>query len=238
MRAAVPPRSSGSPLLHQGDARRTKDRGCESVDIGKNGTVAGPGKHETCPQARHVEGSHRRAQNYGAIREIDWVIVAIVGLAAPAATGAGSSAPRFSLVGLVLGAIVGARVAPHFLAAGATRATRRSSGSAARSVGVGVFQLVARVLARTIRGGLHLLPPLRLLDSLGGLAVGALWGLALVWVVGAVALQIPGHPKVRREVRQSEVLQRLEPGRAAARRSEGAEAARLDRGRDRSPRTG
>ena len=28
----------------------TKDRGCESVDIGKNGSVAGPGKHETCPK--------------------------------------------------------------------------------------------------------------------------------------------------------------------------------------------
>jgi hypothetical protein len=28
----------------------TKDRGCESVDIGKNGAVAGAGKHETCPK--------------------------------------------------------------------------------------------------------------------------------------------------------------------------------------------
>jgi hypothetical protein len=28
----------------------TKDRGCESVDIGRNGAVAGPGKHETCPK--------------------------------------------------------------------------------------------------------------------------------------------------------------------------------------------
>ena len=28
----------------------TKDRGCESVDIGRNGSVAGPGKHETCPK--------------------------------------------------------------------------------------------------------------------------------------------------------------------------------------------
>ncbi len=26
----------------------TKDRGCESVDIGPNGLPAGPGKHETC----------------------------------------------------------------------------------------------------------------------------------------------------------------------------------------------
>jgi hypothetical protein len=26
----------------------TRDRGCESVDIGRNGLVAGPGRHETC----------------------------------------------------------------------------------------------------------------------------------------------------------------------------------------------
>ena len=37
-----------------------------------------------------------------------------------------------------------------------------------------------------------------------------LWGLVLVWIVGAVALQVPGYPKVRRAVRQSEVLRRLD----------------------------
>ena len=52
--------------------------------------------------------------------------------------------------------------------------------------------------------------PLRLVDSLGGLALGALFGLALVWVAGAVALQVPGHPQVRRAVRHSEVLERLD----------------------------
>jgi hypothetical protein len=29
----------------------TSDRGCESVDIGTDGKVAGPGKHEKCPPA-------------------------------------------------------------------------------------------------------------------------------------------------------------------------------------------
>jgi hypothetical protein len=71
------------------------------------------------------------------------------------------------------------------------------------------FRLLASFLAGTIRGGLRLLPPLHLLDSLGGAVVGAGWGLALAWVIGAVALQIPGHPEVRREVRHSEVLDRL-----------------------------
>ena len=38
---------------------------------------------------------------------------------------------------------------------------------------------------------------------------GALWGLALVWVAGVVALELPRNPTVRREVRDSQVLQRL-----------------------------
>ena len=71
------------------------------------------------------------------------------------------------------------------------------------------FRLFATFLARTIRGGLRLLPPLHLLDSLGGAVVGAVWGLALAWVAGAVALQVPGHPKISKEVRRSEVLHRL-----------------------------
>jgi Colicin V production protein len=101
-------------------------------------------------------------------------------------------------------------MAPHFLAAGTHSRYSALVGLACAVGGVVVFQLIARVLAHTIRGGLRLLPPLRLLDSLGGLAVGAAWGLVLVWVVGAVALQIPGHKKVHREVRQSKVLAQLD----------------------------
>ena len=48
-----------------------------------------------------------------------------------------------------------------------------------------------------------------MLDSLGGLAAGAALGLAIVWVAGAVLLQIPGQAKLRTEVQQSLILQRL-----------------------------
>ena len=45
--------------------------------------------------------------------------------------------------------------------------------------------------------------------SLAGLAAGAAWGLVLVWVVGAVALQVPGPPTWHRDARRSQVLHRL-----------------------------
>jgi uncharacterized membrane protein required for colicin V production len=149
-------------------------------------------------------------QKYSAITEIDWIILAVVGLAAAGGYRRGIISTALSLVGLVCGAIVGARMAPHFLAAGVHSRYSALVGLACAVGGVVVFQLLARVLAHTIRGGLRLLPPLRLIDSLGGLAVGAAWGLVLVWVVGAVALQLPGYRKVHREVRQSKVLQQLD----------------------------
>jgi hypothetical protein len=60
-----------------------------------------------------------------------------------------------------------------------------------------------------MRGGLHLLPPLRALDTLGGVAAGAAWGLVLVWAAGAVALQLPGQTNLRQDVQRSEILSRL-----------------------------
>jgi hypothetical protein len=111
----------------------------------------------------------------------------------------------------VLGGSVGARLAPHCLAHGHSSRYTALVGLGCAVGGIVVFQLLANLLGQTIRGGLRLLPPLHLLDSLGGLAVGAVWGLVLVWIVGAVALQIPGHhPQLRRDVRQSEVMQRLD----------------------------
>jgi len=144
------------------------------------------------------------------VTNLDWVIVAVVVLSGLAGYRRGLIATAFWLVGLVVGAVVGARVGPHLLSAGTHSRYTALIGFLGALVGVAVCQLVASLLARTIRGGLHLLPPLHLLDSLGGLAVGAVWGAALCWVVGAVALQVPGHPKVRREVRHSEVLRRLD----------------------------
>jgi S1-C subfamily serine protease len=50
---------------------------------------------------------------------------------------------------------------------------------------------------------------LRALDSAGGLVAGALTGFAIVWVVGAVGLQLPGQTKFRHEIQRSLVLRKL-----------------------------
>jgi S1-C subfamily serine protease len=52
-------------------------------------------------------------------------------------------------------------------------------------------------------------PRLSTLDAGGGLVLGALAGLTLVWVLGAVALLLPGQTDLRRGAQSSALLQRL-----------------------------
>jgi S1-C subfamily serine protease len=46
-------------------------------------------------------------------------------------------------------------------------------------------------------------------DATGGLILGAFAGLAVVWVLGAVALLLPGQTNLRRDAQSSALLQRL-----------------------------
>jgi S1-C subfamily serine protease len=52
-------------------------------------------------------------------------------------------------------------------------------------------------------------PRLSTFDSLGGLVLGTTAGLAIVWVLGAVALLLPGQADLRHGAQQSALLRRL-----------------------------
>jgi hypothetical protein len=85
-------------------------------------------------------------------------------------------------------------------------ATAAAAGAIA---GAALLQTLAVLGGAFVRGGLRL-TPLRLLDSLGGLAFGAATGLVIVWVLGASALLMPGQTKLRHEVQQSALVRRLD----------------------------
>jgi hypothetical protein len=141
---------------------------------------------------------------------LDWVLIGIVVLTGLGGYKRGLIGTVLSLAGLIVGAIVGARIAPTLLSGGSDSRYTALIGLVGAGIGIAVCQVIAGMVGKTIRGGLHLLPPLHLLDSLGGAAIGAVWGLALVWVASAVALQIPGHAKLRKDVRHSHVVRRLD----------------------------
>jgi S1-C subfamily serine protease len=139
---------------------------------------------------------------------VDWIALAVVALAAVAGWRRGLVLSALSLAGLLLGAWIGSRVAPHLLSRGSSSPWTPVVGLVGAVVGAMLLSSLATLAGSFLRGGLRL-TPLRLLDSLGGIVFGAVTGLALVWVTGAVALLLPGQTDLRRQVQRSELIARL-----------------------------
>jgi S1-C subfamily serine protease len=138
----------------------------------------------------------------------DWLAVAFVALAAFLGLRKGLVGSAFSLVGITVGAVLGSRIAPSLLGGDDSPYTPLIALAGA-AIGAIVLETVGTMAGNTVRRSLWVLPPLRALDSLGGLALGAAAGLAVVWVLGAVALHLPGQTDLRRGAQRSVVLSRL-----------------------------
>jgi S1-C subfamily serine protease len=142
------------------------------------------------------------------VTKVDWLALAFVALTALLGLKKGLIASALSVTGIVIGAIVGARLAPQLLTGGSNSPYTPLAVLAGAAFGAVLFETAGAFLGGMARGALPL-PPLRALDSAGGFVLGAAAGLALVWVVGASALLIPGQKDLRRAAQQSLVLQRL-----------------------------
>src|SRR5215468_7988470 len=101
-------------------------------------------------------------------------------------------ASALSVAGIVVGAIVGARLAPELLTGGSNSPYTPLAGLAGAAFGAVAFETVGALIGSSFRRAMPF-RPLRSLDSAGGLVLGAASGLALVWVAGASALLIPGQ---------------------------------------------
>jgi S1-C subfamily serine protease len=129
------------------------------------------------------------------------VLLALSGLRRGLVTGA------LSLVGLVAGAVIGVRLAPELLGASASR-YQPLVALAAAMILAGVGQACGAVGGRWLRHALTF-GPLRAVDNLGGLVLGAVTGLALCWAIGAVLLYVPGQTQLRRYAQDSTILSTL-----------------------------
>ena len=119
---------------------------------------------------------------------VDWIALGIAAVSALGGLRRGLIATVLSFAGLAAGAVIGARLAPQFLHGGSGSPYTPLAGLVGALVGAAVIQAVAAIAGSTLRRALFVLPPLRLLDSLGGLVAGAALGLAFVWVAAAVVL--------------------------------------------------
>jgi S1-C subfamily serine protease len=142
------------------------------------------------------------------VTKVDLLALAFVALTALLGLKKGLIASAFSVAGIVGGAIVGARLAPQLLTGGSHSPYTPLAGLAGAAFGALLLETLAAFVGSMARGAIPL-PPLRTLDSLGGFVLGAGAGLALVWVVGASALLVPGQVKLRQAAQKSLVFQQL-----------------------------
>lgn len=137
----------------------------------------------------------------------DWIAVVVVATAALSGMQRGFLTGIASLLGLVGGAIAGAKLAPEIVGNGSAYVP------VVALVGAGLGGILGQSLGllagRSARRAVSVVPPLRILDSLGGIVLGLGMGLALVWAVGAVALYVPGQSELRRLAQESRVVSTL-----------------------------
>ncbi|HEY2940606.1 MAG TPA: MarP family serine protease [Gaiellaceae bacterium] len=139
---------------------------------------------------------------------VDWVALALVLFAAVGGAVQGFVWSGLSLAGMVAGAVIGARLASLLFEKGASSGYSPLLALAGAVVLAASFEVIGSAVGRVLRGR-ERTDVVRNLDSAGGLVAGALVGLAIVWVLGAMALQLPGQADLRRTVQRSEILQRL-----------------------------
>ena len=139
---------------------------------------------------------------------LDWIVLGVVAFTALLGLWQGFTISLLSAAGVIAGGFIGARLAPHLLPDGAESPYTPLVALAGAAGFAILFELLGSSVGLALR---RRLPegPLKTVDSVGGFAFGALAGLALVWIVAAVALQLPGQQQLRREVQASAVLREL-----------------------------
>ena len=138
---------------------------------------------------------------------LDWIILGIVILLALFGWAQGFVAGALALIGFAIGAWVGTRVGPLLLPDGRESAWAPATGLIGALVAGAVLAMGFEGVGARLRGRMRT-PVGSTVDGLLGAVLTACVGLGIVWVLGAVALQVRRRacaPPVQR----SYVLQRL-----------------------------
>lgn len=139
---------------------------------------------------------------------VDIVALLLILSAALAGFRKGLFAGALSVVGILVGAWLGSRIGPSFLNGGQQSPYQPLAALAGAVVGAILLETTGTIVGTAFRGRARS-QSLRKMDSAGGLLLGAVSGLGVVWVLGAVALFVPGEPGLRREAERSAVLREL-----------------------------
>jgi hypothetical protein len=138
---------------------------------------------------------------------IDWIIVAFTVLMAFWGYAQGLIVGALSLGGFLAGGFLGSRIGPLLLEDGSRSPYAPVFGLVGAfligGIVASVLETVGFQLRRRLRGGLGLA------DGIAGAVLLACAGLAVAWMVGAIALQTPGAREYRRDIQRSAILRQL-----------------------------
>jgi uncharacterized membrane protein required for colicin V production len=140
--------------------------------------------------------------------KVDLIALGFVALTSFIGWKKGLLASALSVAGIVLGAWLGSRLAPSLLQGGHSSPYTPLAALAGAAVGAILLETLGTLAGTSLRSRIRK-PRVNTVDSFGGLALGAFAGLAIVWVLGAVALLLPGQADLRHGAQQSALLRRL-----------------------------
>jgi S1-C subfamily serine protease len=146
--------------------------------------------------------------DFAGLNALDLFIGFIIVVSVLRGARTGFLAGVFSLVGVVVGASVGSRIAPSLLPEGGNPIY----GAGITLGSILAFSVLGEVIARSMGGSIRnrlSSPASAKLDGLGGGLLGFALALVLVWAVGVFALQSPTLAGLQPVAQDSRILQTL-----------------------------
>src|SRR5918911_946622 len=140
--------------------------------------------------------------------KVDLAALGLVALTAFIGWKKGLLPSALSVVGIVVGGWLGSRVAPALLEGGTSSPYTPLAALAGAAVGAILLETLGTLAGSSLRSRIRR-PRMTKFDSAGGVVLGGVAGLAIVWVLGAVALLLPGQANLRQGAQKSALLRRL-----------------------------
>jgi S1-C subfamily serine protease len=143
------------------------------------------------------------------VTELDWLILAFAALLALLGARQGFIVGVLSFGGFALGAFVGTRLGPLLLPQGSSSPYAPAFGLVGALLAGAILASGLEGLGWRLRRSTLLIPGVGLLDGALGALLSAAVGLGVVWILAAVAAQLPGHTQLRADIERSAILREL-----------------------------
>ncbi|HXA55633.1 MAG TPA: MarP family serine protease [Solirubrobacteraceae bacterium] len=140
---------------------------------------------------------------------LDWLIVAFVAVLALFGLRQGFIVGVLSFGGFAVGAFIGTRVGPLLLGQGSASPYAPAFGLVGALLAGAILATGLEGLGWRLRRTTMLLPGVGVLDGVLGALLSAAVGLGIVWIVAAVAAQIPSATQLRADIQRSAILGEL-----------------------------